>query len=879
MAEPPVFANFYWSPDYASGIGKLACQLRISLGQLHELRQYVHCYVEVHHNTGSALCSASKSANAIDSAFRLSRGQREVKRLRKVSGNKAQHLAELDMDYVYRQFTLQTAIDLKQECYTAARIERLVLEPLTQFIKVLEPQVRSMISTLSDQLGEYEALYSSLEAAKAHYDSIERAAEFQRNSEAPLLPIKDCSDISRVSDESGSETLNSEKSEDFSVANTRDFEAIIEQNDIETPFVLAPGVRFDDATALVSFLRNLVARVPVTQRKVHIPGFRDEIFSSEDLAKSLLSLKLRGFTPSRASIERAGQMLLNARLMVGTGLFAKRFKSEDMWFEWSAATMDIVGADESARERSFQSTKTKLDEAFNTMTLLTSKTLTGVFKSMSSSIGTQKATNGALDEAEAAYNAAYESLHLCKHKLEVLIYETSAKLQQFEKLKIDVVFDSLLSLRRILQLRSEKIQELFNILSDRIDSDMDFPRILQHELRKTFENFSTGMYFPSLIPPDSNPSSSSSIAPLQTNFQNVKLSFNLYKDIPLQLKVSEAKKDAQEITQQSVPLFLNKVVEYLDNFSKEQLQEAWLLMNHQDAWLVKDEIIYLAQDYSKVSGLNRTDNHDTELAILEGILKKMKNFALERLLNYFKYWLLEISDSVIPSTVYDSLIKHYSIKDGIERPANLVKILGTVPRSNLGSLVRLLKHISSVYELDEKKDAGEVVAKLNLMSSIWLIPFLHIIMRPSVLKNTAGFKPPLDEYNAILLDLLKASTIQSLEAHLIILEEQFSQRQKQHRKLFDKQLMEARARSTSVTSEDAVSSADIAVLTPTKSVDPNAHVLPKTPKSLGAGDGEQFSLRPFRTGNTPRPSPMTSPVEKWTSDRDPPVDEASVDET
>lgn len=46
------------------------------------------------------------------------------------------------------------------------------------------------------------------------------------------------------------------------------------------------------------------------------------------------------------------------------------------------------------------------------------------------------------------------------------------------------------------------------------------------------------------------------------------------------------------------------------------------------------------------------------------------------------------------------------------------------------------------------------------------------------------------------------------------------------------------------------------------SVDVNKTISSPTPKTANSISGDQFSLRPFRTGSTPRPSPMSSPVHK-----------------
>ncbi|WPK27617.1 hypothetical protein PUMCH_005013 [Australozyma saopauloensis] len=872
----PLFANSYWSPDYSTGIGKLARQLRLSLGQLHELRQYILTQVKIHLNNGESLDGLAQSSYPFDSAFRLSRGQRQVSGVRKISGRITQEaVEELDLDLVYRQFTQQSAAELQHYKDMAAKIETQILEPLTAFLKQNEPVVKASINALSDLVAEYEAQFNALETVKSEYNTIARLGEFQGSTLVNELITEESTNSEDVS------------VADVSVANDSYVDTqgqqeapslLLELHDIELPLVLGGSARFDQETDFASFIRSLILSVPTSQRKIHLPGYRDEIFRSEDLSEGLRTSRLKGFAPTRANIEKFGQDLSNLKLIVGTGFFAKRFKSEGMWFEWSSAALEIAQLNEheskQIEESNSQLTKVKLDEAFSTMAVSTSKTFSGVLKSVTSSLGKQKFSEEALAEAEVSYNEAYDSLQLQKHKLEMLIFEVASRMEQFEKSKIQTILTSLNVLQKLGRELSKALEQLSRAFDEKISLDPIMPNISQLELTKTCQNFGSGIYFPSLLLSDSASSGTNSITLLNTNFQNIKLNFNLYKDIPLQLSVAKAPEPTTNLLERSMPFFLYEILRYLDSSSTDELKEEWFSpINHQDAWLVKDGVLSVIQELSQKGNAKSISTIDLDFTILQTILEKMRNLTLRRLINFFKHWLLEVSDSVIPSTVFDSLIKHYKLSENETSENELVKILGTIPRSNLSSLIRILHHMRKVLSTDlethndstESNSIKSTVERLNSMSSVGAVPFLHLIMRPSVLKHSAGFKPPLQVYNAILLDLFNNGTISKLEEHLIVSEEHYAQRQEQQRFLFDQQLNGARARSTSLNSEGQIPSVELTLLTPKKkeSVKSSTQTLPKTPKRLGVADGDNFSLRPFRTGTTPRPSPSSSPVHRF----------------
>lgn len=787
------------------------------------------------------------------------------------------------MDQVFRQYTVQTAEELQHLRETAALIDKDVLEPLTGFLKDYEPRVRSSVNTLTDLMGEYETLHRALEEAKSSYNAVSRMGEFQRiqNLHSLASNLAEDTTFSELStlDNLCTESRNTSQKDSNILQDTSQMafmnsqvpisphdgisednsgwrlDAILAKHDIQAPLVLGGGAKFVKNVDFVDFLSSLVSTVPVTKRKLPFPGCSDEIFSSENFSKTVQNFRVYGFNPSRAATEKLGQSLLDMKLLVGTGFFATRFNSDGMWFEWSVAALEIVNFDKvmfsSHEDTPSLIAKAKLDEAFSTMALSTSKTFNGVLKTVTSRLRFRKFSEEVLSDAEFAYNEAYNELLWHKHTLDLHILEQSAQLEVFEKKKISTVVRSLLKLQEIFLLHLQSLNKMSEAFSQKI-GQFDISKLENHEFMKIFDNFSSGIFFPTFLSPRSI--SLGSGAYMNTNFQNIELSFNLYKDISLQVKVIETKHAADSVHKSS-PLFLYDVLCLLDKAPVEELQEAWLLpINHQDAWLIKDGIISVAQEFSEIDILNRTDEQSVDAAIVENISKKMGMLQIPRLLNYLKHWLLEVSDSIIPSTVYDSLIKLYNVNEQRKEKSEVVKILGTLPRSNISALLLTISHFSRVFNGYGSFD--EIAKEANLMGAVAAVPFVHLIMRPSVLKHASGFKPPLSTYNLILTDLLNPDISATLEKLLTVAEKQFEQRQEHQKKAFDRQLTGARARSTSIhSSENNTSSTDLSYVTPKKAS--VAQAMQKTPKNLS--DGENFSLRPFRTGTTPRPSP-SSPV-------------------
>lgn len=817
------FANAYWSPDYISGIDSLARQSQTSLGQLHELRAHVFAHMKFFHANGDYLAGLLDSSAAVDSCFRTQRTQRQVSSTRKFSrgGAASSTDASHDMNALFRQFVMKAAADSLQQQRVAADIDAGVLRGITAFIKAHEPRVQAAIARLHELYRDYAEGYTALEDGRAEYDTIARVCEFHLGESAEVPAVATPPAVAELP-----ESTEAEPDHGVSLG----------------------GLAFETRSQYVRFLETLMAQISTTRRMIPLPGYKNDIFSSEQLCDALRQNKPRGFNPTRSNLEKAGQALLEAKVLVVTGFFSKKFASEGMWFEWAD------GPASPALKK--LPPPPALDEKWSTVASSTSKTFNEVLNSVKSSLLKTNYTANDLALAEEHYNELYDEFHRAKHLLEVAISEAAISLHTFEKAKIELVYHSLTKLLQVLSEASEQKSAADRELTQRIATVYDQPANHEAELRKMVESFGCGIYFPADLAPSAPRQASKHT---NTHFQNIRLGFNLFKDIPLQLQNADANHTAP-LHLHSVPFFLGKV---LDSFAQEphmEIQAAWEKpLDQLDFWLVKLEVVELLQNVSSKGN----PLLETEAAILSDIASHVGGKTAGRRINFLKGWLLETTDSVIPSTVYDSLISNYSKmkagKSPEEQAHDAQRILSAIPRSNLSSLLSFTEHVCTVFELDllpEYHDSvsepqqtpetlSQLAAKLNLMNCIPAIPLVHLIMRPSVVKHSGGLSPPIHAYNALLGDLLALPTRASLLKSLLVSENNFIDRQEQKRSLGlqRRHVSGERHSSPKKTSPELLAPVQLQ--------------LPKSPRPLKSAE---FELRPFRTGSTPRPSPTASPV-------------------
>lgn len=859
------FANAYWSPDYRTGIEQLSTQLLDSLKQLHELRRFIFNYMNYHHSNSGYMAKLAKESLPLDSSFRAEKEERRI-----LSGTRKtapeQKPKEIDVNHVFKEFVDRTALELQMQLNLASEIESEVLGKITGFIKLHEPQIKTTIDRFYELLEDYDESRQKMERTKGKYDEMVRLGELEGHDHK----------IEHEPEESFSSMPGTpEKPRQVHESEEEILEDGPAELNVSFPLLLGGGLKFDSKDNLQSFLGKAIATITTVKRKIPFPGYRNEIFSSDQLCTYLKTHRPHGFNPTRSSLEKLGQSLIDKKIIIGSGLFSQKFKSEGMWFEWSQEAVNTAVS----RKRTSTSSSTvtlptsqtfshlSLEETsrnFNDAAGSTSRRFNLMFKNVKSSLLRPKYSEEGIHELEAEYNEAYEDVQKIKHLLDVDIFNKSQIFERFEKVRIEVIYQSLTKLLEVLYKNSSMATTSLHDFTSTFIEKFNKPNNYEKDLKNLLLKNSTGIYFPAIVLPHQGKEHFDPSL-LNTSFQNIKFTFNLYKDIPLQVKSSDVDSESL-LSTRSLPLLLKSMVEATFLAEKPEMQELWLApIDHQGYWLLKHECIELVQKFEPGDDLNIQDEKAVEVAIVQTVVKRLSDTNKKQTLNFLRNWLLETSDSVIPCTVYDSLLN--SQKSSEDKTSAVIKILTSIPRSNLCSLLFLLETISFIFDLQtideyglsddvieterDKEDLELHVQRLNSMETIGSVPFLHLIFRPSVVKNAGGFKPPQEAYNSLLGILLDVNVREKLCIALISNEKNFLERTKRqeqnlglNRRVFSSEISTPQ---DDPKGKDATAELKKVVSSPT----------PKNPHRLS---GDNFSLRPFRTGTTPRPSPISSPV-------------------
>lgn len=903
------FANLYWSADYKSGIDSLTSQSLRSLKQLHDARKLVFSYMNYYNSNSEYLTKFAIEMYPLDSSFRaldVETGPKTPKKNRQLSDH-LHHvsidstLASIDLTYAYEQHVRGTSEEAQTLINLASVIERNILSQLTTFIKLHEPQVLKIISDLKNILEDYAQTYKKVEDLKSQYSNYLRLNEISKEPKKEVEPQPDVED-----DEKDDATVEE-------VGNVNSTSSLIDSNEPTLPSAspeLTMESEFDFPVKIGSItiteprdfsklLKGMRESISTVKRKIPLPGYKNQIFSSNQICEWLIRYRPFGLEPSRRNMERFGQSLIDLKLLVGTGFFAKKFNSENMWFEWSdmavyIADYELNKAEEPASPRVLLLPKVSklVDEQTTKFMNDTSKRFNGMINSMKTNF-LRNDYSTLLEEVEDKYNEAYIDLQELRHLLEREMFVGCQSLEKFENSRIEIIYQTFTKLLEISYNFSLASTSRLHKQATAFITDINTPEIYRRDFNKMVEHYSTGIYFPTTIAPDVLTKQHFSTHQANNNFQNIKHQFNLYKDISLQLQ----HESNLLLSLTSIPEILLESIKLVEGKNSESdVQLAWTSpIDYQGYWKLKEDIIEEINTYEPSEAVDSTKESEIHREILHKVIALLGSKQLSDIVNFIKNWLLEISDSLIPCMIYDSLVNIYKAPTSDVKAARneLVKHLSSIPRSNLSSLVYLLEHLSVFFSLDvistyQKSDElpnvlsnsnpdmlnssnpeivvnnstliKDVAASLNSMDQIGGIPFVHLISRPSAAKNAKGFKPPLTVYNSLLADLLNVEVRSALLENLITSERNYltkKEKEKGNLGLLKSSLGHPKA-------DTSVESVEKEQTTPVKkpTVAEPTHLavvsgtIPKSPRPLS---GDNFALRPFRTGTTPRPSPRSSP--------------------
>lgn len=883
------FANSYWSSDYKTGIDQLTRQSTRSIQQLHELHQLIFNYMNHYSKNGDSLHKICVDSYPFESSFRpynpnvkatLASPRNTLKRIsdsfRSLNIGPSPVMPTTSLEIPAKQdgpTTMNTSYELyisnlnkQSQSMTslAILIDREVLEKISVFIKTYEPQVRAIVDDLNTLYTEYEEGSQTLESLKVDYDELINMKGNMLDADVlesppPPVPEKELPQLPQVSEE---ETI------DHPVGFT----------DLKFPVPIGP-MRLLNYQELSSVLKKLILLLTTVKKRIPIPGYKNDIFSSDQLSVFLTKFKPFNFNPTRMNIEKFGQSLLDHKFLVSSNFFiASKFKSEGMWFEWSELALylsedrvDVFPRVNTAVERTEERTPKHGNSPKKEITPTIG--VTPAFMSNTSKMFHSLLLNKAnystkLSEIEEAYKENYYNLQGVQNELNRKITNNSAFLETFETAKINLFYSKLATLSELTYNHHLQLTTGLHSFTSNFIESINTQESRDNDFDQLLATFSTGIYFPT-----------SSL-----HFQNLKNQFNLFKDVQLQVKL-----DGELLSTSSVPIFVYELVKTIskdapNQESKRVLASSWASPVLQDEyWQLKQEIISVINDFEVFEIAQESIIHTQ---ILVEIGKYFESISPDSGINFLKNWLLEMKDSLIPCMIYDAVVNLYKVNgnedpmslDTASRRSELIRLLSTIPRSNLSTLIYLLEHVASVFGtitlpdygvVDEIKEpqskeinVGEISNVLNSMDQIGSVPFVHFILRPSILKNSTGFKPPLPIYKSIITDLLNVEFRYKLYEILLAHESKFKIKKEQEAERFKLQVKKLPL-SSPPTSKLAESG-----LVSSRSLSGIASPIPKNGATPALTIPENFSLRPFKTRATPNPSPSTSPLHTPTTSVD-----------
>jgi hypothetical protein len=737
----------------------------------------------------------------------------------------------------------------------SSQIDSEILLQITSFIKANEPHINAMKTSFADLLSDYDTSYDHLQKLTVDYNECLRLKEFAATKlETP-----------------------SQQQEKRPIEPSPVIKPPVES---EFNFPLIVGtVKIANIEELSDLICQLMQHTPTSKRKIAIPGYSNDIFVSSDLCKYLVKNRPYGINPSIVNLEKFGQTLVDLRLIIGTGFWSKKFKSEDMWFHWSDLAIYVSEySEDSERVEDDELNTSEIDETsklVNEMAISTSKRINFMLQNVRSSL--KKYSPEMLPEIEQQYNQEYLELQEIKHQLDLEILNKSQYLEKFETIKIEIIYQSLTKLLQIIYQSSLHSTNSLHVLASEFIEKINKPENYKRDFDQLLLNFSTGIYFPTNMIPKNGTNKHPISTHTNNVFQNLKSQFDLFKDIPLQLMMCHTGECLLSVS--SLPFFLHELFKLINEKHSTETRNYWTSpINFQSYWEVKEVVIKTIGSFEFQEHVDISQETTIHKQIMEKVLCVINDVSEEKLINFLKNWLLQTTDSLIPCMVYDPIIKIYlkflekdnSSLDETLRQNELLKQLNTISRSNLSSLVYVLENLANVFqltpiegyqttdnipEIESSTDFEKLttsVATLNSMECIGSVPFLHLILRPVPAKCSSGFKPPIEEYNLILSDLLTIETRHKLLTSLLT-HENFYRAKK------EKEMAGIKIKKNSTPNGKRytkVESNENENLNPNNNNESNQEEILKSPRPISGGS---FTLRPFRTKVSPAPSPIASP--------------------
>lgn len=714
------YQDVFWSNDYISGINSLLESLEKGQDQSQASLDYFLKYeeiIELKSNKLAAISSSQQKYMDLHPALQLSK--KETNFITEYFLGDDLKLTSIN-DLVLAQLSLTKEQSFDQH-EAISKIENDVIIPLKDFIQDYKDFQNQAKRDLNSVYKDYKKSVQQTNSLKSKYENKSRLMEditITPESEPPLLPEKN-----------NVKELPETPIEDPPMLE-RQITDIPEDPSFEFPLSLGV-VQVSTVDELSEILATMIEEIPIKRRMIPIPGMNNEYFKSEDFSLWVRSVFSKEDTTSK--IEKFGQDLINLGLISNWNKLTQNvFVSESgYYYEFTDLARYTSKFDEEKEKQEQQRELDAVLSSSNVPTLTT--TSSNVWNGIKNKFSTPKdigAFKEQLDQIRSAYfQSLNESIDL-SFNLESKISLVTKKSESFQKNRISLIH-KLHKLFNERLIESEKkylnqIESLQKSILNYDDQNVDL------ELLKLIPRNESGWYWP--------------VSEIKfIDYSNRSSAIELFNTDVVNLDIDETNEDLKT---KSIPLFLYRI---LSNLNDEfDISEYWILeIDHSIAQKIKKDI--LNQIF-----LLANSNEPSSSKIKTIVDYLFKRYESKDIITFLKYWLLELPDSLLPFTVYDSLIHSYDTNESIESKLHIIE---SIPRQNLASLLYLLNHLQKIFK--------SPVEKLSINPGV---PFIHLLIRPSVTKYT--YLDTIDSFSLqkLLVDLFNKDVQDILHEKLESLE-------------------------------------------------------------------------------------------------------------
>lgn len=550
---------------------------------------------------------------------------------------------------------------------------------------------------------------------------------------------------------------------------------------------------------LSDLLYTMIDEIKVKRRLIPLPGVNNEYFASEELVKWV-----RNSLPDENTLlklEKFGQDLLDLNLItpwnkisVGRRIFA----SDSGYYEFTDLTRFIAKFNNHDEESEEDVDTNNAEDSAETSEIAPSAASSSIWSSIKNPFTGTPADPELLKKEVAELNEKYinelKCLNLEKATLEQLITSTCVKAQTYETNR-----DHLLILLneqlvdKLISHHQAALQSLQELKGTKLSEDT-----VQYDLLQSMTNSKGGWFWPT-----------NELRYINHMEQSHNCHLELIGVDLVNLALDYNEKNSKW---RSLPVLIKSTIEYLD--AAEGVDKSWTApLDLTSSNRLKNVLLSEVVKFSQIEGL------EDQASAVKALTKELcSGETSNSIVNFFKLWLLELPDSVVPFTCYDSLLRHYSrAKEDKEQAAT---ILGTIPRQNLATLLAIMNHIVTYVTFEDLQNFKD-------------FPFHHLILRHSPRTNTAN----VDDFpvlSHLVEDLYDARFREILYLKLEELERNYDERIQIHEQKSIASVKADRAKA------------------------PVIITVPANHLSSPRQDLDADGLRPFRT-KSPNQSPLNSP--------------------